>query len=244
MSILTLVQRNAQRWVFPALCVLILFLALSYGCGGGGGSGSIVLPPYATTGTITGSVVSSGDVVVNRYELRSASVPQAEIWLEDNPAIRTTTGSNGAFALEQVPFGNRRIVVRLINQLTQKTFKVRSGALSVSETSSVVNAGELQIEEATNRVQGILKDTAGTPLRDAMLSLWGETFRTDFEGRFISPPLPPTVTSADIVVVQATGVQPRTITVPFQSDLTPEVEVALTPVGGVGRAPLVTLTAG
>jgi len=73
MSILTLVQRNAQRWVFPALCVLILFLALSYGCGGGGGSGSIVLPPYATTGTITGSVVSSGDVVVNRYKLPGIS---------------------------------------------------------------------------------------------------------------------------------------------------------------------------
>ena len=251
MPIVTLVPRSARQWLFPALCVLGLFLVLSYGCGGGGGGGggSIVLPPYATTGTITGSITSSGDVVANLADMqagiRAAGVPQAEIWLEDNPSLKTTSGINGAFSLEGVPFGSsRRIVAKFFNQLTQKTYKIRSNPLTVSETATVVNAGQLGVEEATNRVQGYLKDTAGNPIRDAQLTLWGEPFKTDLEGRFITPPLPPGVNTADIVVVQAIGVQPRTINVPFQSDVTPDVDLVLTPTGASRVAPFVALTAG
>jgi len=250
MPIVTLVPRNARQWLFPALCVLGLFLVLSYGCGGGGGGGgSIVLPPYATTGTITGSVTSSGDIIANLADMqagiRAAGVPQAEIWLEDNPSLRTTSGVNGAFSLEGVPFGSsRRVVAKFFNQLTQKTYKIRSNPLTVSETATVVSAGQLGVEEATNRVQGYLKDTAGNPIRDAQLTLWGEPFKTDLEGRFITPPLPPGVNTADIVVVQAIGVQPRTINVPFQSDVTPDVDLVLTPTGASRVAPFVALTAG
>lgn len=251
MPIVTLVPRNARQWLFPALCVLGLFLVLSYGCGGGGGGGggSIVLPPYATTGTITGSVTSSGDIIANLADMqagiRAAGVPQAEIWLEDNPSLRTTSGINGAFSLEGVPFGSsRRVVAKFFNQLTQKTYKIRSNPLTVSETTTVVNAGQLGIEEATNRVQGYLKDTAGNLIKDAQLTLWGESFKTDLEGRFITPPLPPGVNTADIVVVQAIGVQPRTINVPFQSDVTPDIDLVLTPTGASRVAPFVALTAG
>ncbi|MDN5279944.1 MAG: hypothetical protein PWR01_3909, partial [Clostridiales bacterium] len=59
--------------------------------------------------------------------------------------IRTRSSANGEFVLENVPFGNRRVVAKLESAL--KIYLVRSQPIAISETIPAGNAGELTIIE-------------------------------------------------------------------------------------------------
>jgi hypothetical protein len=169
------------------------------------------------------------------------AVQNAEIWIEDMSEIRTRSSANGEFVLENVPFGNRRVVAKLESAL--KIYLVRSQPIAISETIPAGNAGELTIIEATNRVQGILKDAEDSPIQNATLNLWGMTFFTDSEGKFVTPPLPPQEATGEIKVVGVpSGIQTRTITVPFNTGFVPEIEVTLAPIDQARNAPVAFLS--
>lgn len=240
-----------RKWLIPCFVLLSIFLIISYGCGGGGGGGSsILLPPGATTGVISGKILSDGtltlaNIAENSNKIDSSlrsnfAVNNAEVWIEDAPEIKTLSTGNGDFVLQNVPYGSRRVVARLETAL--KTYLVRSNPSAISESVAATNVGELTITEATNRVQGFLKTPDNQAIANAVISLWGITFRTDANGHFITPPLPATVETGEIKIPAGQGMRSKSILMPFLSGSVPEIEITLSPIGQTKNAPVAFLT--
>lgn len=103
------------------------------GCGSSSTSSSDVMP--LPRGLLSGRVTASGTITTSSRPGAAVrglfNVASAVIWLQEHPEIHTTTTTDGAFVLENVPFGTNRVVASLKTQ-NDKTYKTRSGPIVVS----------------------------------------------------------------------------------------------------------------
>lgn len=195
-------------------------LLIIYGCGGGGsgGSGSITT---TTGGTFYGKVVAPATLLQRLYAgsaraaMRGNGVSRTLVWLEDYPEIITVTDENGAFTLSNVPLGvAQRIVCRFDVTTTGKLLIVRSAPTTLDSTSPFSQLGELTLEQGKSSISGVLRDQLGAVIANAQLSLWGIKFKSDSEGKFVTPPLPESAGN-ETIKIEAPGFRPISLEVPF-----------------------------
>ncbi|HQG28434.1 MAG TPA: hypothetical protein PLY73_07730, partial [Candidatus Ozemobacteraceae bacterium] len=234
------------------LLVSIVALITASGCGGGGGGGITGLPlsQVAQNGTITGRVVASDLIIASRLAATTQSVKagtqaiaNADVWLEQLPTFHTRTDSEGRFTLTGVPLGSYRVVAKLFSPLTQETYKIRSVNFSLGEDANAHNAGDLGVKKAVNQVSGILRDNTGRPLPFARMALWGETFTTDSNGYFITPPLPEEETGAEVTVVGSSEIRETVFEVAYISGTIPVVEISVPTQTQTPQAPVARIAA-
>jgi len=211
-------------------------------------SGSSSVSSWQTngdTGIISGNVTASGTINTSnrlRSELRGMfNVAGAVLWLQEHPEIKTTSAGDGSFVIEPVPFGINRVVAN-IKTSDNKIYKTRSGPIDITEDDPVQETGQLSLEFANNRVRIILRDSAGNPVSNAILTLWGETCELDGDGIYLSPPLPDSELIEEILIVSAGGLDTGKIIAPFSPNGESVVISTLTTPGARNKAPNVWLT--
>ncbi len=244
-------QRACSRTV--AVCVLLGAILASFGCGGGGGGGGgggDGVPAQVSVGsslvrpTLTGRIVSTA-MAGSRREgsvlADMAGIGGAEVWLDDGYAQRGFTQADGRFTLIDVVPGQHRIVAS--KQTAMGTFRY-SALVSVAEPSGGVSQdlGTVDLPAARNCVQGTLRDIQGNPVPFAQMSVWGEPFRTDAAGAFVTPANPDGVPDIPIRIDSAGAMQLLAFTAPLLQGTTPQVDLVLAPVGE-RQGPVVTLSA-
>jgi hypothetical protein len=226
--------------------ILLLICALTgamvfFGCGGGGTSSDpIPVRTYQITGKIvSGTALSS--ILSAEASLRGAeNATNVEVYIEDNRSLySTTTDENGNFSLT-VPEGTHVLIARITTS-SGKVYKVRSGQVTVSRTQPTAEISSLQLIEANSRISGIVKNSAGNPIANARLTLWGETFYTDASGKFTTPPMPDGI-SADIKFA-TTGYQETIVNAEFDADNPLYIEQTIVGQSATNRAPTVTMRA-
>ncbi|MBF0407736.1 MAG: Ig-like domain-containing protein [Candidatus Riflebacteria bacterium] len=203
--------------------------------------------------TSTSVVSSTGTSASTSAEIRFSSekvseklVPaeNVQIWLEDYPSKTVKTDSEGKFILYGIPAGSWRLVAKHYNSVFKQTAKARTSYVSLVKTSEISDVGSITLKIARNVVSGILKDTDGAPQPRVPLTLWGETFFTDSNGFFVSPPLPDGVAEGEIKVLASGAFQPQTLNVPFVSDIPSVAEFFLYRYDQtvINHPPLISLT--
>lgn len=176
------------------------------------------------SGTISGRVTASGTIqssLVIPAALRGAiNVADVSVWLQSYPDIRVTTNASGVFRLTGLPLEIHRVVANIVTQGGQ-TYKVRSGDIDCSPDVPERDAGDMTLEFANNRIQGVLLDSAGNPIAGAKMTLWGETFYTDANGAYTTPPLPDSAALEEILVKQSGNLASASIPAAFSPGGTP-----------------------
>ena len=147
------------------ILVLIVITLFFCGCFGGSSSGGTISNP-SPHGTINGQVTVPDSIVLSVKPSATVrpdvKVPQATVWLLNDFNVHAMTDSNGNFALTPVPCGNQRIVAKVIKS-DGKTCKIRTGEIQVS-SEDPKDAGTIELEQANNKVQGVLLDSKGNPV--------------------------------------------------------------------------------
>ena len=184
----------------------------------------------------------SGDIRAN------IPVAFAQVWLQEYPGIASITNANGDYVLHNVPFGEGyRVVAKFVATDpagVSRVYKIRSQDVSVTTAEPVRGDANLDLQLADRTVSGILRDPRGNPVPFATLTLWGETFQTDADGRFEAPPLPPPASSeAEItpITVSVPGYTTSVILALFTPGNLAFVEGTLPSGGETGRSPQITV---
>lgn len=234
---------NRRNTNFLLLICALISAMVFFGCGGGSSSDPLPIGS-AQTLQITGKVTSSTlltSTAAQESDIRAAILAQnVEVYLEsDRAGYSTKTDSEGNFSLI-VPEGTHNIVA-LITTPSGKVFKVRSTQAAVSNTQPSTELSTLQLAQATSFISGMIKDSAGNPLPNSKLTLWGETFYTDADGKYTTPLMPSGVNAAVMVVVP--GYQETALNIEFSSSNPSYIEQTIVTTGATNRAPSATLRA-
>ncbi|MBF0405713.1 MAG: Ig-like domain-containing protein [Candidatus Riflebacteria bacterium] len=212
------------------VCVFAVFTI--YGCGGGGGGGGIgggIQSTFVSEGsdlrTISGKVVASATIcspsVLSSTEDALTPVVGAEVWLEEFPEVsHVFSNAQGEFIFENVKPGNVHVVAQLKSNGTVAA-KNRTRELSDNDGAEHTNTGLLTLFPALNHASGILRDGSGNVLPYTPLSLWGETFSTDKDGKFEVPPLPENIIEVEIKPVSNWGTEKQTYWIPLTNSFFP-----------------------
>ena len=228
---------------FFIVVAAIFFGFVFTGCGniyGGYDNG----PSSLGNGTLSGTITLNTANPSIKAQASGTPAIGAEVWVEEIPTLRTTTDSNGYYAVINVPAGNFHVVSRLISGGT--TYKMR-GTPQLVQSGQTVKS-DIAISTAKNVVRGVIKNETGEPLTPgAKIWLWGESFTVDENGRFQTPPMP-VFTGLDAIqeiIVNKGTPQEFKIPLSFVADEHPlEVDLYVpTTSGGVRTAPKVTLVA-
>lgn len=190
---------------------------------------------------ISGTITYSPDSQATNLRLANLNgqtVAGAEVYLEDLPQIKTISGAQGEFLLENVPPGIHIIVANLKDS-SNRVFKKRSAAISVNDKP--VDVGIFALSEARSVIKGYLRDANHNPISNAIMSLWGETFFTDPDGYFTSPPLPSAISEALIVILQAPGFKPFSFSAIFSDSVAPALELTLSTHDSSNLSPVLQL---
>ncbi|MBF0543890.1 MAG: Ig-like domain-containing protein [Candidatus Riflebacteria bacterium] len=242
-----------------SIVIVILVLWIMPGCRSSGGDAYYYITPSPTTvGQISGSILASNTQILAKtnpvgalhsiISVGSATtnltpVPDAEVWLNDIPTIRTVTDSKGVYLLQLVPPGAHKVVAKYRQKSTDKIYKMISEDINLTTQKLESGGNNFVLLPATNVVSGILRTIEGTPLSFVTLTLWGESFLTDQNGYFVSPPIPSYFPENEIKIIPPTGFQPLTVTTPFQFDIPPLLNITLNRINPVNFAPTVVLSA-
>lgn len=236
-------EKSRSLSFFLFVCALLSGV-IFYGCGGGGGTSSQSVP-LQISGNVTSVLPLAGLRADSSLspELRSAaSLAGVEVYLESARELHSTqTDSQGRFLLSGVPAGNHYLVARVLTA-TGTTLKVRSSQV-VTVTDSRPTAmlsTPLALVAATASASGKLLDVNGNPVRNGALTLWGETFYTDSNGIYTTPPMPFNTIAS--VVVAVPGYQSTAIEVKF-TDNPPFIEQTIVDNSATNRPPTSALTA-
>ena len=235
-------RRNLKLVFFVALITSVITVFI--GCGGGG-SGDDPLPiGTAKNLKITGNV-NSATALSNMFQdsepsLRGAlNASGVTVYIEsDKNGHSTVTDSNGNYVLDHLQPGTYNVVA-VIKTASNKIYKARSNAVSVSDAQTTKNANPLQVRQATDIVTGYLKNSSGQPIPNARLTLWGSPFYTNASGAFTTPPMPNGVTAP--IIGNVAGYRAFATNIPFNSVSGQSVEQVIVPINATNRAPNVSL---
>lgn len=201
--------------------VILLFLSL-IGCGGGGGSGG---GGSAQLGAISGRIALPDDLSNLRNNLAEGSV-SIEVWIKEHPEVSALADEDGNYLLENVPFGTHRVVSR-VQDLSGRRFINISPRVSVSQAAQLAQIAELELVTATNKVKGKVITRDSKPVADANMSLWGERFVSDSDGKFVTPKLPEDVKNAVIKIKHPSISNSFEFDCRFFSEIVPEITIKL-----------------
>lgn len=126
-------------------------------------------------------------------------VEGAKVWIKTSPNTQPVyTDASGSFVFAAIEA--RRHVLVSSFELSGETFKQKVETLVRAEDIAP-SAPPLSLEEARAVLTGVLKDGQGNYLpAGTEMKLWGETFLTQTNGRFKTPPLPISVNQAEVFV--------------------------------------------
>lgn len=234
-------EKSRSLNFFLLICALF-GAAWFYGCNGGTSSDPIPVRILQISGNVESAVpltnmVYEGNLLPGlRAQYDGAGVL---VHLESDESKSTTADSSGNFVLSNLPAGTHRIVAR-IKTLSGRTFKVRSAPISVSESNPEAVLPQLDLKLADISVSGIIRKADGTPFANARLTLWGESFLTDSNGLFTTPPM--VEDTAEQVIIANSGYQTTVLNLNFVLNA-PLVEQIVVTNSATNRAPSVTLSA-
>ena len=172
------------------------------------------------TGVISGKITASQalPLLSLRATVRADfDVDHAYVWLVENNLLAAYTDASGAFFISEVPLtatAGFHVVARFeVGEGNErKTYKIKSGEVSVKQDEPEQDAGTLELMIADKRVHGVLRGPDGSPIRNARLELWGESFQTGPNGEFETPPLPDLdVPIEKIEIKEALGFKPTSV---------------------------------
>ncbi|NLI76072.1 MAG: hypothetical protein GX442_06470 [Candidatus Riflebacteria bacterium] len=216
------------RLFLVGLIAVLSALSVIVGCGGGGGGNTDAFTTGATV-ALTGLVTREGATTSVRGSgaIRGSPVAGAEVYIQEDPLRRSTTDSEGRYRLLDLPVSLARFNVVASWTEGGTVWKNRTPVTNTGVSSELT--GDVKVEQATARVEGRLLDANGNPLAEGtILTLWGEIFRVLTDGRFVSPPLPPSAATAEITFAGDAGQAPATMTAPLTTgDLPAIIEVQL-----------------
>ncbi|PKL45861.1 MAG: hypothetical protein CVV41_02325 [Candidatus Riflebacteria bacterium HGW-Riflebacteria-1] len=236
-------EKSRSLSFFLFVCALLSGV-IFYGCGGGGGTSSQHVP-LQISGNVTSMLPLAGlraDSALSPDLRSAASLAGVEVYLESAREMHSTrTDSEGRFLLSGVPAGNHYLIARVLTA-TGTTLKVRSSeAVAVSDTRpTAMISAPLALVTATASASGKLLDVNNQPVRNGSLMLWGETFYTDSNGMYTTPPMPFNTIAS--VVVTVPGFQQTAIPVKF-TDNPPFIEQTIVNNSATNRPPTSALTA-
>ena len=188
---------GSQRLHVCILIVTAVALLIMIGCGGGGGGGSSSVPkPRTLTGIVQAPVAQNVNLLSSTG---TSPVANAKVWLEGySDIIPQYTDASGSYTFIGIPAAEHFVVASF--EYGGKTYKQRVRAL-VQNTDTDVKAPNIDVEEASAILTGVLKDSAGNVLPvGTQMKLWGDVFTIGSNGSFTTPPLPVSVGQAEIFV--------------------------------------------
>ncbi len=219
------------------VCCLCMGLMIGLGCGGGGGGGGSSVSSVNLMNSLTGRVLVERSPASVRTAGLTEGVKGAEVWIEalsGDPRFRTLSGEDGTYVFSGVPEGSHHVVAKIVKPGSDGknlVWKQRSTVVAVPVGADTTIVDNIFLEPAKNYVTGTLKDAEGRLLPyGTPLTLWGEMFRTDRHGEFVSPPLPDSINEGTILVRMTTGGN-AVIRAPFVSDIVParvDYEIGMT----------------
>jgi len=239
----------SMKWLQISLAIIAVLALVIAGCGGGGGGGSsepikvrtlsgTVYAPVAPPASLQPSI-SSTSLPLSGSLLAAGGSPvaNAKVWLEgyrDVPA--QYTDASGTYRFVGVA-ADEHFVVSSFEYLG-KTYKQRTRALV--QTSDIdVTVPILSLEEATQILTGVLKDSTGTVLpAGTEMMLWGEVFTIGSNGSFSTPALPGSIDQAELFVKLPGATSFTGFHGPFTGGTTPAfIEQTVLPPDSGNRAP-------
>ena len=195
------------------------------------------------TGVISGKITASQalPLLSLRATVRADfDVDHAYVWLVENNLLAAYTDASGAFFISEVPLtatAGFHVVARFeVGEGNErKTYKIKSGEVSVKQDEPEQDAGTLELMIADKRVHGVLCGSDGSPIRNARLELWGESFQTGPNGEFETPPLPDLdVPIEKIEIKEALGFKPTSILATFDGNAESVLDIELDADDGQG----------
>lgn len=127
----------------------------------------------------------------------------AEVWLLDLPDVaHVFTNASGVYIFENIPAGNHEIVASYTTTTANGILKGKTDPIGVQTGNQAeINAPDITLNNASKQVKGILNPVGGNFPAGTKIRLWGEYFTIDYDGSFISPPLPNDVLEADFELI-------------------------------------------
>ncbi|MBF0547041.1 MAG: IPT/TIG domain-containing protein [Candidatus Riflebacteria bacterium] len=258
MNRIHIANQGTSRYFF-CLILVSLIITLLIGCGGGSGGsynpGTSVSPGSAqlsTEGIISGIITtnnlsSSLKALSKKVSFDQTSsgtpIPNADVWISELPQKLAKTDSTGHFSISGIPFGsNFKIVARYKIDQEGNTLIARSQSISLSTTKPAADIGPLLLQPGVNSISGILKDQYDKPVINAELTLWGIKFTTDSSGKFITPSLPYSIAS-DEIIITSPGLKDTKVPIVFSHSTTSSlVELSIPPVGEINIPPVIFIS--
>lgn len=236
---------NRRNTSVLLLVLALMGLVIFYGCGGGSSSDPLptgAIKTYQVTGRVS-STEAIASLLDSSAAIRAATnMGGIEVYLETNRAMyNTRTASDGTFLLP-VPLGTHNIIALVPSgsSLTGKVYKARSVTVTVTESKPTVEVSTLNLKPAEAVLTGTVKDTAGNPITNARIIVWGEEVMVDAQGKFQI--LMPDNTNAPVSVT-GSGMQESTFNVAFDNDNPQFIEQTLVNTAATNRAPVASLSA-
>ncbi len=218
-------RRISMRFV----CLLFALIVLSFaGCrlvGPGGDEGQPV--PSVVSGVVYEPAAAGNQKLSSSMHAAAALRPLAGalVWIEEFPQYSTTSDENGSYAI-LIPFfnSNMRVVAKKSNGNT--IWKNRSNPLVFSGLNA---ESIITLEVATSTAVGQILPGELPIQFPATLSLWGESFTTDENGFFTTPPLPSAFNFGQIIFAGQGGIPGFRFQAPFIQSIFPAWIAVLVP---------------
>ena len=227
--------------------MFISVVLFSIGCSrGGGGEGE---GGFGSTqilngvgSSISGKVYDNGVVAsilakINSQTVAGNPLSGAEVYLEEVPGNRVQSGADGSFTLVDVPSQKSLHVIVKYVFGGSTIFRARSEPILFSGTD-IRREVSIGVKKADQTLNFILKDSGGNTLPNGTITIWGETFQADSQGKIIvSMP-----TGSAEATFAATGFQGQSQAINFSPNSPTDMELGLGPLGSVNRSPLISMS--
>ncbi|MDD3148802.1 MAG: hypothetical protein PHD82_16020, partial [Candidatus Riflebacteria bacterium] len=227
---------------FILLICALIGAAWFYGCSGGASSDPIPVPVMQISGTVysqdnLGNIAYDGNLLP---DLRAQfAAPGVTVHLASDESKQTVTDKDGKFVLIGVNPGTYQIVARF-KVSESLTYKVLSAPITVSEQKAEASIPQLDLKKASTRVYGIVRKADGSVFPNARMTLWGETFYSEPDGTFKSPPMYDN--AEDTIYIDSPGYQKAALSVKF-ADNAPFIDQMVVTNAATNRAPTASLSA-
>lgn len=219
----------------------LIFALGSFGCGADAGGGGYGNSPVVPSGSISGLVNDPTLSTAVRSETPLAiarPVFGAAVFIEEYPSLRAVTGGDGSYVIHDVPL-NQPVHLIVRHQTPDgRLFRTRSSSLSVNRDHSQ-GALNLDLKRADRSMNLVISDPQGNPVSGALVTIWGEEFRTDAQG-VIALQMPIGTVEAKI---RSAAYAPTALSLTFSPTSPPSVGIGLVSTGDSNSSPRVSLSA-
>ena len=193
-----------KKHMLSIIASIVICALLLIGCGGGGGGGGGNPAAPTQTGTLKGTVTLpsanfranldgsasdtvniASDTALNNHVLRanqSQSLEGTKVWLEGYPDITGIADSEGNYIIENVPFGENRVVANI--KIGDEEYKWRSEVQKVENTTIIIVPQIVMIPAKTS-ISGIVYDAVSQKaIQGVIVEVWGQRSTSGRDGKY------------------------------------------------------------